>query len=130
MNDKQQIGLSHVGNEKIKDLIYNPDDPDNYKPFHQQIHVFKFAVALALRCGKMVDKSVKYTTKWNVAGSLDKDGSLGKVVEHLYPEDCAHEGTNRIMERLGEWGIHELVRRLEEQENDEPSFTQILDSLD
>jgi hypothetical protein len=100
------IGLSHAAHGKLQRL-----KEDGH--FTEMTDGYRFAIALAIAHGVSVPKlGGSRTTIFNV-GSLDPDRSIHLAVSAL--REDSDEPVYRTAERLAEWGVEELFRRVEEQ---------------
>ena len=100
------IGLSQTAHGKLQRL-----KEDGY--FAEMADGYRFAVALALAHGVSVPRlGGSRVTIFNV-GSLDPDRSVHIAVSALREE--VDEPVYRTVERLAEWGVDELYRRVQDQ---------------
>ncbi len=100
------IGLSHSAHGKLQRL-----KEDRY--FAEMADGYRFAIALALAHGISAPKiSGNRITIFNV-GSLDPDRSIYFAVSALRDEE--DEPVYRTAERLAEWGVEELFRRVQDE---------------
>jgi hypothetical protein len=94
------VGLSEGANNKLDEL-------KELGIFGEKIDGYRFAVSLAIAQGVIPQEISKRTTLLNV-GSLDPDQMLRRAVEALLPEQLEDTTVYRLIERLAEWGVHEL----------------------
>lgn len=98
------IGLSERAHSKLqhlKDAGYFREMTDGYR----------FAIALAIAHGSASKTMPKGKTTFLNVGSLDPDRSLFEAVNALRSDKS--EPVYRTAERLAEWGVMELSRRLD-----------------
>ena len=116
-DDKSQIGLTAEGSAALSLLI-------EQGLFGSEGDGYKFGVAYALGSGLTADPSAKgYTTKFNAAGGLDRDGSLREIVPLLSGDGA--ERPYATAERLADAGLRDLARRIAQRE----SLSEILSEL-
>lgn len=97
------VGLSEKGRQNLARL-------KEAGVFGEGIDAYRFAVALALAHGA-IPEVIQSRTIYNV-GSLDPDKHLYKVVRSLR-DASASEPVYETIERLAEWGVSEMIRRLD-----------------
>lgn len=113
--DLINVGLSEAGNDKLDEL-------KDLNIFGDKIDGYRFAVALAIAQGVIPTEITKRTTFLNV-GSLDPDQTLRRTIEALMPELLQETTVYRLVERLADWGVHELYAQAKAGEID---FAEIL----
>lgn len=94
------VGLSEKADDKLTELA-------ELGIFNEKIDAYRFAIALAIAQGVIPLELEKRKTLYNV-GSLDPDKKLQRVVEALMPDQAESVSVYRLIERLAEWGVHEL----------------------
>lgn len=98
------VGLTKTGRGRIQRLKENGH-------FAEQVDAYRFALALALAAGVNPEPaSGERVTMFNV-GTLDPDGRIAIAVTSLADSDG--EDPYRVAERLAEWGVAELERRVD-----------------
>jgi hypothetical protein len=103
VDEKVQIGLGDAAHGHLKRL-----KEDGH--FGEMKDAYTFAVALALAHGMIADQIAgKKTTIFGVA-TIDPDGALRDAIRILRPD--TRESITSTMERLAEWGVEELHRRV------------------
>lgn len=103
--EPSQVGLSEVAHFKLESLVAQ-------KHFEEMRDGFRFAVAYALAREPnppRVDGSRK--TIFSVS-TLDSDQYLRLAVECVRQD--SEEPTYRLIERLADWGIVQIAKRIEE----------------
>lgn len=112
------VGLSEAANEKLDYLRER-------EIFAEKMDGYRFAVGLALAHGVVPPEIIKRTTFLNV-GSLDPDQTLRRAVEALMGQELEATTAYRLIERLADWGVHELHQQAMQGNID---FLSIFDKL-
>ena len=115
-NEPTTVGLS----QKAK-IILERLKVDGY--FNEMLDAYKFAVAYALVSNAIAQPLSNTTTIFNV-GSLDRDQLLHDSVKAL--RDNQDEPVYKTIERLAEWGIHEMGL---DAENGDINFSSIFEKI-
>mgnify|MGYP005816647155 CR=1 FL=1 len=108
--DKQQIGLTAVGQSAIERLMATG-------LFAAEVDAYRCAIAYAVGTGISPEDAPKggYETKFNAAGTLDKAGMIRDLIVLL---DLGEDGrTYATAEKLAELGVQDLDRRLANHES-------------
>lgn len=104
------VGLSETGNDKLDEL-------KELGFFAEKLDGYRFAVALAVAHGVNPPELIKRSTFLNV-GSLDPDQVLRRTIEALMSEEVKDTTVYRLIERLADWGVHELHTQAQSGEID------------
>jgi hypothetical protein len=109
-DDKAQIGLTPEGSSALSDLVHRGI-------FGSEGDGYKVAVAYALAVGMSPDAAPQkgFTTKFNAAGGLDRDGTLREVVTLLAPG--GDERPYAVAEKLADLGVKALHARILQNES-------------
>jgi len=97
--EPKTIGLTLATKPNLARLV-----EDGY--FNEQLDAYKFAVALALKTGRLADPG-GFTTIFNI-GTIDLDREIYESVKILREYD--EEPVYKTVERLAEWGVNELFQ--------------------
>jgi hypothetical protein len=111
--DKQQIGLTPVGDEAIKVLA--PDGRDGL--FASQTDAYRFAISYAIAAGLDPADAPQggYSTKFNALGTLESGTSIRDLIDILGIGEPSRPFVTA--EKLAELAVREIVRRLEGNES-------------
>jgi hypothetical protein len=111
--DKQQIGLTQVGNDAIEVLA--PETRDGL--FASQTDAYRFAISYAIAMGLDPADAPQggYSTKFNALGTLESGSSIRDLIDILNIGDTSRPFATA--ERLAELGVRELARRLKGNES-------------
>jgi hypothetical protein len=80
--------------------------------FSEMADGYRFAIALAIAHGAIAPPPVGGRQTIFNLGTLDQDGTITAAVRAL--RERSDEPVHRTLERLAEWGVEELYRRVEE----------------
>jgi len=108
--DKQQIGLTSVGQSAIERLM-------GTGLFAAEVDAYRCSIAYAVGTGMAPEDAPKggYETKFNAAGTLDKAGVIRDLIVLLDLGDAGR--TYATAEKLAEMGVQEIDRRLSSHES-------------
>ena len=99
--DKKTIGITKANANTLAQLVAAAR-------FGSELDAAKFALAYAIKSGVPNGSAEWAETKWNV-GSMDPDGSMGSLLEALFPEVSE---LYRLAEHLINEGITMLVTKV------------------
>lgn len=115
--DKQQIGLTTIGDEALRSLADAYFDGSG-------VDAYRFCIAYAIGVGLDVKDAPQsgYTTKYNALGGVESGTYLRDLLEILDVGDASRPFATA--ERLAELGVREVTGRLQNGEG----LADILDS--
>lgn len=109
-DDKQQIGLTSVGDEAIQVMVADGR-------FANQADAYRFAIAFAIAAGLDPAEAPQggYNTKFNAIGTLESGTRIRDLID--ITQIGEPDRPFATCEKLAELGVREIARRLEGSES-------------